>query len=73
MTISFKILKQESGDHTLGIIVFNDSYGSEETMELDVQGITPELQQLLTPIMIQAGADIIKSMLIYVVREHNRL
>ena len=31
------------------------SYGSEETMELDVQGITPELQQLLTPIMIQAG------------------
>ena len=33
-----------------------NSYGSEETMELDVQGITPELQQLLTPIMIQAGA-----------------
>ena len=32
------------------------SFGSEETMELDVQGITPELQQLLTPIMIQAGA-----------------
>ena len=32
------------------------SYGSEETMELDVQSITPELQQLLTPIMIQAGA-----------------
>ena len=32
------------------------SYGSEETMELDVQGITPELQQLLTPIMIQAGS-----------------
>tara|TARA_B100001250_G_scaffold39286_1_gene31277 strand:+ start:168 stop:764 length:597 start_codon:yes stop_codon:yes gene_type:complete len=32
------------------------SYGSEETMELDVQGITPELQQLLTPLMIQAGA-----------------
>ena len=25
-------------------------------MELDVQGITPELQQLLTPIMIQAGS-----------------
>ena len=25
-------------------------------MELEVQGITPELQQLLTPIMIQAGA-----------------
>ena len=34
----------------------NDSYGSEPTMELDVQGITPELQQLLTPIMIEAGA-----------------
>ena len=33
----------------------NDSFGSEETMELDVQGITSELQQLLTPIMIQAG------------------
>ena len=32
------------------------SYGSEETMELDVQGTTPELQQLLTPIIIQAGA-----------------
>ena len=32
------------------------SFGSEETMELDVQGITPELQQLLTPIMIQAGS-----------------
>ena len=34
----------------------NNSFGSEETMELDVQSITPELQQLLTPIMIQAGA-----------------
>jgi len=33
----------------------NDSYGSEETMELDVQGTSPELQQLLTPIIIQAG------------------
>ena len=33
-----------------------NSYGSEETMELDVQPITSELQQLLTPIMIQAGA-----------------
>ena len=32
------------------------SFGSEETMELDVQGITSELQQLLTPIMIQAGS-----------------
>ena len=34
----------------------SDSMGSEPTMELDVQQITPELQQLLTPIMIQAGA-----------------
>jgi len=34
----------------------NDTYGSEETMELDVQPSTPELQQLLTPIIIQAGA-----------------
>ena len=34
----------------------NKSFGSEETMELDVQSITPELQQLLTPIMIQAGS-----------------
>ena len=32
------------------------SYGSEATMELDVQPSTPELQQLLTPIIIQAGA-----------------
>ena len=34
----------------------NDSYGSEPTMELDVQAITTELQQLLTPIMIQPGS-----------------
>tara|TARA_Y100000766_G_scaffold281020_1_gene291814 strand:+ start:43 stop:627 length:585 start_codon:yes stop_codon:yes gene_type:complete len=34
----------------------NNSFGSEDTMELDVQGITQELQQLLTPIMIQAGS-----------------
>ena len=33
-----------------------DTYGSEATMELDVQPATPELQQLLTPIIIQAGA-----------------
>jgi hypothetical protein len=32
------------------------TFGSEETMELDVQNITPDLQQLLTPFMIQAGA-----------------
>ena len=53
MTILFKILKQESGNHILGIMHVQNSFGSEETMELDVQGITPELQQLLTPIMIQ--------------------
>ena len=34
----------------------NGTFGSEETMELDVQGITPEHQQILTPFMIQAGA-----------------
>ena len=34
----------------------SDSYGSEDTYELDVQSATPELQQLLTPIIIQAGA-----------------
>ena len=33
-----------------------DSYGSEETMELDTQPATQELQDLLTPIIIQAGA-----------------
>jgi len=32
------------------------TFGSEETMELDVQNITGEHQQLLTPFMIQAGA-----------------
>jgi len=32
------------------------TFGSEETMELDVQNITDDLQQLLTPFMIQAGA-----------------
>lgn len=32
------------------------TFGSEATMELDVQNITPEHQQLLTPFMIQAGA-----------------
>ena len=34
----------------------SDSYGSEETMELDTQPATKELQDLLTPIIIQAGA-----------------
>jgi hypothetical protein len=32
------------------------TFGSEETMELDVQNITDDLQQLLTPFMISAGA-----------------
>ena len=32
------------------------TFGSEETMELDVQNITGEHQSLLTPFMIQAGA-----------------
>ena len=36
--------------------VRTNSSNSEETKELDVQSITPELQQLLTPIMIQAGS-----------------
>ena len=31
------------------------TFGSEETMELDVQNIAAEHQQLLTPFMIQAG------------------
>jgi len=34
----------------------NGSFGSEETMELDVQGTTDELQGLLTPYIIGAGA-----------------
>ena len=32
------------------------TFGSEETKELDVQNITAEHQQLLTPFMIRAGA-----------------
>ena len=56
MTISFKILKQGPWKPHTWYNSQNNSYGSEETMELDVQGITPELQQLLTPIMIQLGA-----------------
>ena len=47
--------KREWRPHTWYNAAAN-SYGSEETMELDVQGITAELQQLLTPIMIQAGS-----------------
>lgn len=33
----------------------NGSFGSEKTMELDVQGTTDELQNLLTPYIIGAG------------------
>jgi predicted 2-oxoglutarate/Fe(II)-dependent dioxygenase YbiX len=33
-----------------------NTFGSEPTMELDVQNITSEHQQLLTPFMIQAGS-----------------
>ena len=33
-----------------------NTFGSEPTMELDVQNITAEHQQLLTPFMIQAGS-----------------
>ena len=32
-----------------------NTFGSEETMELDVQNITSDLQELLTPFMISAG------------------
>ena len=56
VTLLFKILKRESGNLIHGITTKQDTYGSEETMELDVQPSTPELQQLLTPIIIQAGA-----------------
>ena len=53
-------------DHTLEVIESREwrshdwysptdnSYGSEETMELDVQNITPELQELFTPLIIEA-------------------
>ena len=47
--------KREWRPHTWYNNVTNTNT-SEATMELDVQGITPELQQLLTPIMIQAGS-----------------
>ena len=48
-------IERMNGDHTWYNNVSN-SFGSEETMELDVQNITGEHQQLLTPFMIQAGA-----------------
>ena len=50
-----EIEKNEWRPHTWYNNVAN-SFGSEETMELDVQNITGEHQQLLTPFMIQAGA-----------------
>lgn len=37
--------------------VVNKTFGSEETKELDVQSATPELQNLLTPFIISAGAE----------------
>ena len=49
-----EIEKREWKPHTW-YSATNDTYGSEETMELDVQGTSPELRQLLTPIIIQAG------------------
>jgi len=42
----------------------NGSFGSEETMELDVQGTTDELQALLTPYVIQMGS-IYNNMVLY--------
>jgi len=50
-----EIEKNEWRPHTWYNNVAN-TFGSEETMELDVQNITGEHQQLLTPFMIQAGA-----------------
>ena len=50
-----EIEKKEWRPHTWYNNVAN-TFGSEETMELDVQSITSEHQQLLTPFMIQAGA-----------------
>ena len=34
-----------------------DTFGSEETMELDVQNVDDEIQNLLTPFIIQSGAN----------------
>ena len=49
-----EIEKREWKPHTWYSATDN-TFGSEETMELDVQCTSPELQQLLTPIIIQAG------------------
>ena len=53
--VAEEIEKNEWRPHTWYNNVAN-SFGSEETMELDVQNITGEHQQLLTPFMIQAGS-----------------
>ena len=50
-----EIEKNEWRSHTWYNAV-QGTFGSEETKELDVQNITAEHQQLLTPFMIQAGA-----------------
>ena len=50
-----EIEKREWRPHSWYIAAAN-TFGSEATMELDVQNITAEHQQLLTPFMIQAGA-----------------
>ena len=50
-----EIEKNEWRPHTWYNNVAN-TFNSEETMELDVQNITGEHQQLLTPFMIKAGA-----------------
>ena len=47
--------KREWSKHTWYNSV-QGTFGSEETKELDVQNITAEHQQLLTPFMISAGA-----------------
>ena len=49
-----EVEKREWRPHSWYNSVAN-TFGSEETMELDVQNITDDLQQLLTPFMIQAG------------------
>ena len=55
-----EIEKNEWRSHTWYNAV-QGTFGSEETKELDVQNITAEHQQLLTPFMIQAGLHIMQS------------
>lgn len=50
-----KIEKKEWQPHTW-YDVRNNSFNSEETMELDVQSSTDDLNNLLVPYIIQAGA-----------------